>query len=146
MPPDFSRLSLNLSIFDMCNKFAARTNIECVCSINEQVDFSSLQAEKQLHLFRMIQESFNNIEKHSQANKAILTARNTKDGGILICVSDDGIGFSSAQKDHQDVATPGVSTPGLGLKSMQQRAAIIGAKLDFQSESGHGLIVRIVLP
>ena len=38
------------------------------------------------------------------------------------------------------------SNEGLGIKSIRQRAAIIGAKLDFVSESGNGLMVRIEIP
>jgi len=38
------------------------------------------------------------------------------------------------------------SGSGLGIKSLRQRADILGAKLDFISESGNGLMVRIELP
>ena len=51
--------------------------------------------------------------------------------GILICVSDDGTGISGEIK------------AGLGIQSMRQRAAILGAQLDFLSESRNGLMVRI---
>jgi signal transduction histidine kinase len=70
--------------------------------------------------------------------EAIVTARTTNDAGILLCVSDDGIGLTTT-----DLAATGLATPGIGMKSLHQRASILGAKLDFQSESGHGLMVRI---
>jgi len=150
MPPDFSRLSLNSALADLCGKFAERTGIECVYSIGKDLSFSAINAENQLHIFRMVQEAFTNIEKHSKANKATLVARQTP-GGILICVSDDGIGIASSMQvssalqasalQASELQTAGEE--GLGINGIRQRAAIIGAKLDFISESGNGLMVRI---
>ena len=134
MPPDFSRLSLKDSLADVCNKFIKRSGIECACFVQEEVDFSHLGITNQLHLYRIVQEALINIEKHSKAEKASLVIRSfVKDQseGILVCVSDDGAGIS------------GEIRAGLGIQSMRQRAAILGARLDFLSESGNGLMVRI---
>jgi two-component system NarL family sensor kinase len=133
MPLDFDRLSLSASIIEMCARFSADSNIEYLYSIEDSLDFAVLSSEKQLHLYRMIQESLNNVEKHSCAKKAIVTARKSDDAGILVCISDDGIGLSEKTQSNKS----------MGMTNMQQRAAIIGANLDFISESGHGLMVRI---
>lgn len=136
MPPDFTRLSLKDSFADICGKFSSKTGIECFCSIDKDIDFSTINAENQLHIYRITQEAFNNIEKHSQAKKVIFVAKSDDRGvdkKLLICISDDGVGF-------QDT---GRQTENLGIKSMRQRAVIIGAKIDFISESGNGLMVRI---
>ncbi|MDR0496041.1 MAG: histidine kinase [Treponema sp.] len=138
MPPDFSRLLLKDSLADLCVQFTKRSDIECACFIEETLDFSSLKPESQLQLFRMVQESFNNIEKHSQAHRAALVVRRGSSAHILICVSDDGQGLRSIPSIH--------SMSGLGMMSMRQRAVILGAKLDFISESGNGLMVRIEIP
>jgi len=132
MPPDFSKLSLNDSFNDLCARFSARTLIKCACFIDEELNFKKISAENQLHLYRIIQEAFTNIEKHSKATEASLVARPSSEN-ILICVSDDGVGLRNESE-------------GLGMMSMRQRAAIIGAKLDFISESENGLMVRIELP
>ena len=141
MPPDFSRLSLIDSLALLCIQFSQRTNIELNCSIEDDLDFSHLSAENQLHLYRMVQESLTNIEKHSGASRASLVARRCLQNpmlNILICISDEGVGLASVNQD-----VPGSSGEGLGIRSIRQRAAIIGAKLDFISESGNGLMVRI---
>jgi signal transduction histidine kinase len=132
MPPDFSRLSLKDALAEICDKFERRSGIECVYSIDNDLDFTGVSAENQLHLYRMVQESFTNIEKHSRAKKAALVTRRHRQGSedILICVSDDGIGLKSEPE-------------GLGMRGMRQRAAILGAQLDFISEPGNGLMVRI---
>jgi len=132
MPPDFSCLSLKDALIQLCVKFSARTGIQCACSISDELDFSKLSAGNQLHIYRMIQESFNNIEKHSKASRASLTATRLLDN-IVICLSDDGVGLAAAKGE------------GLGLRSISQRAAIIDAKLDFISEAGNGFLVKIEL-
>jgi two-component system NarL family sensor kinase len=141
MPPDFTRLSLKDSLADLCVQFTRKTEIECACSIEEALDFAWLTPENRLQLYRMVQEAFTNIEKHSKAGRATLIIRRNMRGSsehILICVSDDGVGLSSMTGLH--------SIPGLGMGSMRQRAAILGATLDFISESGNGLMVRIEIP
>jgi len=132
MPPDFSRFSLKDQLADICNKFYKRTGIECAYYIEEELSFAAVSAENQLHLYRMVQEALTNIGKHSKAGKALLIVRRVNNHNILICVSDDGVGLVSKEE-------------GLGMKSIRQRAAIAGAKLDFISENENGLIVRIEL-
>jgi signal transduction histidine kinase len=142
MPPDFARLSMKDSLTELCVKFTQRTGIQCACSIEEALSFASISPENQLHLYRMVQESLTNIEKHSKAGRAALvvrrsihdSSRNGKTEHILICVSDEGTGL------------PDTDYEGLGMRSMRQRAAIVGAKLDFISESINGLMVRIEIP
>jgi len=135
MPPDFSCLLLRDALAQLCSHFSARSQIESVCSIEKNIDFSHLSADNQLHIYRMIQESFNNIEKHSGAKYASLIIRRVPQGvpgSILICVSDDGEGIKN-----------GLPRQSLGMRSLHQRASILGAKIDFISESGNGLMVRI---
>jgi len=136
LPPDFSRLSLKDSLAALCDKFIKRTDIECVYSIEQELSFAGIDKKNQLHLYRMIQEVFTNIEKHSKANKATLVVRQTSDN-IIICVSDDGEGVILSETALQE---------GLGMESLRQRANIIGAKLSFLSEKGNGLMVMIEIP
>jgi len=130
IPPDFSRLSLNDLLKDICYKFMKRTGIESSYFFENEFLFENLSTENKLHLYRIVQECFTNIEKHSKAKKTALVARR-HDGNVLICVSDDGIGLSS---DNE---------PSFGMNSIRQRAAIVGANADFISESENGLMVRI---
>jgi signal transduction histidine kinase len=140
MPPDFTRLSLNDSLSGLCVQFTKRAGIECACSIESDLSFTAYRPENQLHIYRMVQESFTNIEKHSGAGRAALVVRRSAEN-ILICVSDDGVGIQSS------LTARGIPMgAGLGIRSMRQRADILGAKIDFISESGNGLMVRIEVP
>ena len=144
-PPDFSRISFKDSLVDLSVQFTQKTGIECVYFIENELDFTRVSSENQLHLYRMVQEALTNIEKHSGSRRASLAVRRsvraspgTPAGNILICVSDEGTGLRSKPGAPVDES--------LGMKNMRQRAAILGAKLDFISESGNGLMVRIEIP
>jgi signal transduction histidine kinase len=140
MPPDFAQFPIKNALADICVQFAKKTGIECVCSIEEDLDFSPVSADNQLNLYRIVQECFNNIKKHSGAGKAIMVARRDTHGpsqSILICISDDGQGLPD---------TSAYPAGGLGIRSAHQRADIIGATLSYISEKGHGLMVKIEIP
>jgi len=145
MPPDFMHLSLNDSLAELCIQFIRRTGIECAYSIEEGLSFTVYKPESQLHIYRIVQESLTNIEKHSKAGQASLVVRRTGallTDNILICISDDGVGIRNLPNIQTNLSVGS----GLGIRSMRQRADILGAKLDFISESGNGLMVRIELP
>jgi len=132
LPPDFDHLSLSDLFTDLCGKLSLKTGIQCNYFIENDLFFTHMSMDNQLHLYRMVQESFTNIDKHSKAKNVFLSIRR-RDANILICISDDGIGLENAGE-------------GLGLMSIRQRAAIIDAKVDFISQSGNGLMVRIEFP
>jgi two-component system NarL family sensor kinase len=136
MPPDFSRLSLKNSLADLTLQFTKKTGIECASYIEETLDFSPISAENQLQIFRITQEALTNVAKHSGTSKASFfaghSARSSADN-ILICISDEGCGLGLEERSE-----------GIGMKSMRQRADMLGAKLDFINEDG--LMVRLEIP
>jgi PAS domain S-box-containing protein len=91
--------------------------------------------EARLHLYRIVQEAVNNALKHARASTIDVLLDAGKDE-IRLEVRDNGIGMSGK--------APGSSS--IGLKSMRYRAHAIGARLEIQSESGKGTVVRCVLP
>jgi PAS domain S-box-containing protein len=88
-------------------------------------------------LYRIAVESMNNAVKHAQATRISLRLQ-AQDGVITLKVQDDGVGFD-----------PQGEYPGhLGLRSMRERAAQIGAALEIESAPGRGaqVQVRVYLP
>jgi signal transduction histidine kinase len=138
IPPDFNRLGLVGSLKTLCGTFESRNGIECRLILEEGLEPVSLPAEKQLYCFRIIQECLTNIEKHAGATEASVVLRQERSGAgpmLLVCVTDDGKGF--------EIETP---TGGLGITGMQDRAAMLGGKLFFESASGAGVMVRLEIP
>lgn len=97
-----------------------------------------LDEQRKVVLFRMFQEILNNILKHSKANTVKITLDYPGDNKFALSIVDNGVGFDVADK-RQNAS----STSGVGLKSLFNRAKLIGAKLTMQSEPGKGTSVSI---
>ena len=94
--------------------------------------------QKELIIFRIFQELLHNIIKHSKAN-TINVELSYSAGLFNLKVYDDGLGF-----DTQRLSTE--QSFGLGLRNMQNRAALIGASLNLTSMPGKGTTVCLTLP
>jgi two-component system, NarL family, sensor kinase len=111
-----------------------------------EIDFSisgseqHLDEQKSIFLFRIFQENMNNILKHARA-KQVTVSLQYSDDEFVMQIADDGIGF-----DVQAKKNSALSTAGVGLKSIFNRAKLIGAVLDMQSEPGKGTTVTIRMP
>lgn len=99
-----------------------------------------LSEQKAVFLFRMCQEILNNILKHAKASEVIVHVKFLDDIFVLE-IKDNGIGFSVEEKKQSTS-----SGSGVGLRSLFNRAQIIGAQLTMDSEPGKGTNVLIRLP
>jgi two-component system NarL family sensor kinase len=112
-----------------------------------KVDFSVsgkeyfLEEQKAIFLFRMFQEMLNNILKHSKATQVIVSVIYSIDNTFVLKVEDNGIGFKP-EKKQKYVS----SSSGIGLKSLKNRAQLIGADVSINSEQGKGTAIIIKLP
>lgn len=100
-----------------------------------------LPEQKGIVLFRMFQEMLNNILKHSKARQITVRLSYQDDDTFALEVEDNGSGFNVAEK-QQSVS----SSRGVGLKSMFNRAQLIGASINISSEAGKGTRILIKLP
>ena len=89
-------------------------------------------------VFRVVQETINNIARHSKATKATVTIKHTEDA-ITATVEDNGVGF-----DATHISTNG--SGGLGLVGMRERAELVGGRLDVTSQPGRGTSVYLEIP
>jgi len=97
-----------------------------------------LSREVELALYRIAQEALNNVVRHAKAKHATLSILFEKE--VSLEVTDDGIGFT-LPKSPTDFAPSG----HFGLLGIQERADLIGAKLEVQSEAGNGTRVSVRL-
>jgi len=94
-------------------------------------------ADKDLIIFRVLQEIFNNIIKHAAATK-IMVKLDYTEGLLRLLVEDNGVGFMA---DDQPLARH-----GMGLHNIQKRAGIIGGKANIVSNPGEGTQITIYIP
>jgi len=90
-----------------------------------------LTSEKQIMLFRIIQESLQNIIKHADARHINIEIKND-DENLSVHISDDGKGFA------------GISGDGLGIRNMKHRAKLLGGNITWnQAEKGSSVTIDI---
>jgi signal transduction histidine kinase len=94
-----------------------------------------------LALYRIAQEGLNNIVRHAKAKHATLSIRFDKE--VSLEVTDDGMGFT-VPKSPTDFAPSG----HFGLLGIRERADLMGARLEVNSDEGQGtrLSVRLTDP
>jgi PAS domain S-box-containing protein len=99
------------------------------------VNEGEVDEDLKIHLFRIVQESLNNVIKHARASNVWIRLDRC-DRRLRLTIRDDGVGFDPAAL----AGHPG----GLGLSSMKQRATLHGGKLTIESEPGRGTTVCAV--
>jgi len=145
------RISRNLrpSILDDLGILAT---ISWLCREVETI-YSGIRIEKQIDIeehdipdslkivmYRVLQESFNNIAKHSHATLVRLSLKGA-DGKIELAIDDNGVGF-----DVEQVLSGEQSKRGIGLASMRERAELSGGSFSVESHKGAGTTVRASWP
>ena len=98
-------------------------------------EMTDLGHEKELILFRITQEIFNNMLKYSQATEGSFSMVN-KDNTLLLTYKDNGRGFDINNETNQN---------GSGLKNIRERAKLIGASCLIKSEVNKGTEIQIIL-
>jgi signal transduction histidine kinase len=96
-----------------------------------------LPRETETAIYRVVQECYQNIAKHSGASRVNLLLRST-DTLLELNVEDDGIGF--------DVDGAVAQPKSFGLKGMRERVALLGGRLEIRSSPGHGAAIAVHLP
>ena len=102
-------------------------------------DDDRLPEPVETNLYRIAQEALNNIRKHADARNVSVLLQMKEH--LTLIIEDDGLGFERSG-DWTDRLTPG----GLGLISMQERAALLKGELEIDSSRGGGTTVRARIP
>ncbi len=100
----------------------------------------NMDAEIKTVLYRITQEALNNIVKHSKAKKARIMLAYDKPR-VCLTISDDGVGFEQIIFDFLELS--GLRKKGIGLISIQERAASVGGKAYIRSNRGIGTTIKV---
>lgn len=88
------------------------------------------------HVYRIAQEAINNAIKHGKAKQISIVLQAHDDLTASLVVKDDGTGFSEGAE------RPG----GMGLRTMNYRAGLIGARLEIAPRQPKGIAVECTFP
>ena len=114
------------------NKVYTKLNVDLKLEVSEE----DIPDKNKDTVYRIIQESMNNIAKHSNANNVFIRLTKTE-VGVLLRITDDGSGF-----DLKKVKASKKS--GLGLKSMEERAVSTGGVFTMASDILTGTVVQVI--
>jgi len=139
-PLVLDHLGLVAGLHETSTEFTSRTgvSVKLVC-----VELTRrLPADTELALYRIFQETLNNVEKHAHAHHIRVSL--TKPGNLVqLAIKDDGIGFDPARLPARRKGNG-----GLGLLGMRERATHVGGTLTVKSvpRAGTEIEIRIPLP
>ena len=127
-------LGLAPAVGALCREFTAKQDIRVDFKADEIPQ--SVHADVALCIFRIVQEALRNLKKYSGAEEAEVDLRMTG-GRLEISVRDEGRGFSLS-----DLGQNG----GIGIRSMEQRARLLGGTFEIHSEPGKGTTLEAWVP
>lgn len=130
-PSSLDQLGLKPAVEMLCRDTAAMSGLK----VHAQLAAVSVDKEIELNLYRVVQESLNNVCKYAQAKQAWVTLRHS-DEGLRLTIKDDGQGFD-----------PSAVGPGHhGILGMRLRLEAHGGRLQVLSAAGSGSEVVAWLP
>ncbi len=138
-PPALGDLGLPQVVKELGENFKKTFGVEVECIIEEYFMENRLAAELEIGLYRIIQEAFSNIEKHSGAG-LVRVGFHKKPGEMLLTIRDNGRGFDPVLA----LGKPGRKP--LGLFGMKERAEILGGTFTLASKEGGGAEITVSLP
>jgi signal transduction histidine kinase len=96
--------------------------------------------ESMVTIYRIFQEAFNNIAKHSNAQHVSAQIQTSADEACFT-IEDDGKGFKLSENPFERA-----TEKGLGLTAMHERARMLGGELDISSRPGKGTRITFTVP
>jgi signal transduction histidine kinase len=137
-PPVLDQAGLGDAIRDYVDGFTKRSGIQVELELSPHLE--RMEQDVELALFRVVQESLTNIQRHSGSQRAKIAIHRNSD--LTLEISDFGQGVSAKQSTEQEEPRFHV---GVGIASMQERVKLIGGRLEIDSTS-HGTSVRVTIP
>ncbi|HEX2468304.1 MAG TPA: GAF domain-containing sensor histidine kinase [Solirubrobacterales bacterium] len=131
-PPDLDRDGLPGALSKQVEMLRGLHSVEIELDIDEGVEAGDGERDRQV--LRIAQEALQNALRHAGARQVSVRLA-APNGGLLLEVSDDGVGFQPAD--------PELRSRRLGLTSMEERAQRLGGRLEISSSPAAGTTVRL---
>lgn len=132
-----STQGLTNAIQEEINRITATGLIQIVLDVHGKAIF--MDSQKELIVFRTIQEAFNNILKHASASMANVNL-DYQEMGLRISIKDDGVGFQF--QSFKEMAITGRS----GLKNMESRLKALNGSIQVKTRPNLGTQLLFYIP
>jgi PAS domain S-box-containing protein len=122
-----------------CEEFSDKNRVK-VNFFATGIDESRLDFHTKINLYRMIQEGLNNVKKHADANHVTIRLMGSFPN-IILRIEDDGKGF-----DVQDRLISAANERRMGLRVMEERAALLQGKMKIETYPKQGTKIVVEVP
>ncbi|MGA7223335.1 MAG: ABC transporter substrate binding protein [Candidatus Acidiferrales bacterium] len=133
-PSMLNTLGLAAGLRALCQEFSSGHRVEIVFS-SEDIP-RAVPPNVALCLFRIVQEGLQNMRKYSGVSQGHVNLRKKGDR-LFLSVSDEGRGFDAKAMRN---------SAGLGIRSMGERARLVGGQFEIHSEPGKGTKIDVCVP
>ncbi len=140
-PPLLDELGLSSAVKWYAEGFERRTGIRV--DVDVASDFPRLPPDVEVTLFRIVQESLNNVHRYSGSQNAWVRVRSTPGKMIEVEIKDTGKGISP---EMLNAASGAVAPIGVGIQGMKERMRQLAGKLEIVSRLDGGTRVIATLP
>jgi signal transduction histidine kinase len=137
-PPEWQRLTLEEALSQLWRVSGVPQRFQTLLSLRPLPHEPA--HEVKVLLYRAAQEALANIARHSGATRVEMELE-AKDGTIVLTVRDDGCGFDPSTI----TAAPANIESGIGLRSIREEGADLGARLEIKSGPG-GTTLSVMAP
>jgi signal transduction histidine kinase len=132
-PAVLDEQGLEVALHNQVRAFEATSGVACAISTGLQ---SRLEPDLETVLYRVTQETLNNVGKHAGASRVTVSLA-AENGSVRLRINDDGVGFDPV------VASRLLSEGHFGLAGMRERVEMVGGHLSIDSAPGQGTTVDV---
>lgn len=136
-PFQLDRLGLTKAVEIVARTVGNASSI-CITAQMDNID-EALPKDLRINFYRIVQESLNNIMKHSQATEVNIHITRNKER-VILSIRDNGIGFNPANRPSKG------GKSGFGLTGMEERAHSLGGNFRVRSAPGQGTVMTVEIP
>jgi two-component system, NarL family, sensor histidine kinase UhpB len=130
-PEMLEHLGLVSALTELSTSFARVSGLDVERRFSTELP--KLAPETELAVYRVAQEGLTNVARHAQARRVTIGLERGNDS-VVLWVADDGRGFAGAPREDG------------GLRSMRERALLVGGALAVREAPGGGVEVRLEVP
>ncbi|WP_050182343.1 sensor histidine kinase [Domibacillus robiginosus] len=135
-PVFFQEEGLRGTLEELFSRFKLISDIYLQCDI-DLPDHYRLDQDKELAVYRIVQELLHNARKHSKATRLSVSVWEEQET-LFLDYLDNGVGFDISRIDEQG--------DQMGISGIKERVAMLSGHVEWRSSPNHGVQVRMTLP
>ena len=136
-PHQLDRLGLATAIQTIADESLSDAGIKLTCQ-TDAID-NVVNKDQSLHIYRIVQEAVNNIVRHAEADKVVISL-GAEGQAIYLYINDNGQGIKASWFDRKDFSQ------AFGLSSIQERVHLMSGTFDIFNAVPYGITLEIEIP